>query len=250
MGRGEPLVLVPGIAGGARLVLPLARRLAQRNEVYVVEPRSADAGVAGAVDQSIEGLAADLARTIGQAGLERPTVFGVSFGGLVALQMACDQPASSCGRLILYGTERRFEQLRTAELVRHVLNRFPLPHDHPFLNQFFNVLFGCKPEPGPLYDFVVGRLWETEQAVIAKRLRALEAFDLTDRTGLVDVPTLVLAGLRDVLVRPARQEALVRSLPDARFRTIEGAGHIGFLTHRAEVSRMVHAFLRPRSAVA
>ena len=33
MGKGQPLVLVPGLAGSWRLLLPLARRLARRFEV-------------------------------------------------------------------------------------------------------------------------------------------------------------------------------------------------------------------------
>ena len=32
---------------------------------------------------------------------------------------------------------------------RRVLERFPLPSDNRFVNQFFNLLHGCKPEPSP-----------------------------------------------------------------------------------------------------
>lgn len=248
-GCGEPLVLVPGLAGGVRLMVPLVRRLAQRHEVFVVDHPAPDPIEGSSSTPSIELLAAQLARKIGQLGLERPSVLGVSFGALVALQMACDQPGA-CGRLILYGADSRFEQPRAAGLARRVLERFPLPHDHPFLNQFFNLLFGRRPEPGPLHDFVVGRLWETEQSVVAARLAALEAFDLTARLSRIQAPTLLIAGSRDVVARPARQAALGRSLPNARYRSIEGAGHIGFLTHRVEVARLVRSFLARRRAVA
>ena len=46
---------------------------------------------------------------------------------------------------------------------------FPLPSDSGFVNQFFNVLHGTKPEPGPLPDFVVERCWETDQCVMARK---------------------------------------------------------------------------------
>src|SRR5262245_15733531 len=36
MGRGEPLVLLPGLAGGWRLVAPLARKLARTHTVYIL----------------------------------------------------------------------------------------------------------------------------------------------------------------------------------------------------------------------
>ena len=35
-----------------------------------------------------------------------------------------------------------------------VLSRYPLPSDSPFVNQFFNLLFGARQEPGPLFEFV------------------------------------------------------------------------------------------------
>src|SRR5919112_4538990 len=121
--------------------------------------------------------------------------------------------------------------------------RSPLPADNGFLNQFFNLLHGGKPEPGPLTDFVVERCWATDQSVVAHRIGLLESFDVSDRLWRIDVPTLVLAGTRDVVVPPSRQRALAESIAGARFETIEGAGHVGFLTHGGEVARQVGRLL-------
>ena len=119
-----------------------------------------------------------------------------------------------------------------------------MPRDNGFVNQFFNLLHGGKPEPGPLAEFVVERCWETDQSVVAQRLALLDSFDVRDRLWRIDVPTLVLAGSRDVVVPPARQRALAEAISGARFETLEGAGHIGFLTHRLEVARRVGRLLR------
>ena len=119
-----------------------------------------------------------------------------------------------------------------------------MPSDNRFVNQFFNLLHGGKPEPGPLVDFVVERCWETDQSVMARRIALLEAFDVSDRLWRIDVPTLVLAGSRDVIVPPSRQRALAAAIPGAGFETLEGAGHVGFLTHRTEVARRVRKLLR------
>ena len=64
------------------------------------------------------------------------------------------------------------------------------------------------PEPGPLTDFVVERCWETDQAVMARRLALLENYDVSDRLWRLDMPTLVVAGSRDVIVPATRQKAL------------------------------------------
>ena len=92
-----------------------------------------------------------------------------------------------------------------------MLERFPLPSDNRFVNQFFHLLYGAKPEPGPLVDFVVDRIWETDQSVMAQRLAQLESFDVSDRLWKIDVPTLVLAGARDVIVPVARQQSAGRA---------------------------------------
>jgi pimeloyl-ACP methyl ester carboxylesterase len=154
------------------------------------------------------------------------------------------------GGLIVHGAEARFQITLGSKIVRKVLERFPLPSDNRFVNQFVHVLFGGRPEPGPLVDFVVGRIWETEQSVMAQRLAQLEAFDVSDRLWRVEVPALVVAGLRDVVVPASRQRALAQSILGAQFEAIENAGHLGFLTHTPEIVRHVRRHLsRVKAAV-
>ncbi len=88
------------------------------------------------------------------------------------------------------------------------------------------------------------RLWETDQGVMASRLRALGSFDVSDRLWRIDCPTLVLAGSRDVVVSAERQREVAEAVPGARFASLQGAGHVGFLTHRAEMSRQIQRHLR------
>ena len=95
-------------------------------------------------------------------GLEAPAVFGVSFGGAIALELAAEHP-DRLGALIVHGVEAAFRPTIGSKIARRVLERFPLPSDSRFINQFFHLLFGSKPEPGPLVDFVVDRIWETGQ---------------------------------------------------------------------------------------
>jgi pimeloyl-ACP methyl ester carboxylesterase len=252
MGKGQPLVLVPGLAGSWRLLLPLARRLARRLEVITYGLRGDSFPSPGFGGQrsdvwDIAGHADDLASLIEQLGLENPAVFGVSFGGAIALELAVEHP-SSLGALIVQGADAKFGSTIGSSIARRVLERFPLPADNQFVNQFFNLLHGAKPEPGPLADFVVERIWETDQSVMARRLAQIETFDISDRLWQIDVPTLVLAGSKDAIVSASRQKLLAESIPGARLEVVEGAGHIGFLTHASEVVRQVRRHLHEVNA--
>jgi pimeloyl-ACP methyl ester carboxylesterase len=180
---------------------------------------------------------------VGQLGIERPAVVGVSFGGAVALELACAEPGR-VGALVVQGAGARFRGSIGATIARRVLERFPLPSDNRFVNQFFNLLHGGTPAPGPLAEFVVERCWETDQSVMARRLALLGTYDVSERLWRVEAPTLVLSGTRDVIVPPADHRALAGSIPGARFEPVEGAGHVGFLTHRREVARAVTRHLR------
>jgi pimeloyl-ACP methyl ester carboxylesterase len=243
IGKGEPIVLVPGMAGGWKLLAPLARKLARKNRVILYGFRDEFDPLSTRPARQIGDHARDLAGLISELCLERPTVFGVSFGGAVALELAVDEP-HRIGRLVLSGVESRFRATIASTIARRVLERFPLPDDNPFVNQFFNLFHGGKPGPGPIPRFIVERCWETDQGVMARRLAMLESFDVTDRLWRVEAPTLILAGTKDVVVPPSRQKALADAISGARFESIEDAGHVGFLTHSASVVTHVERLCR------
>lgn len=245
VGRGDPLVLIPGLAGGSALIRPLARRLARSQEVVLFDLAGEREPFARLEADRVSDDAADVALLLERLGLERPAVFGVSYGGAVALELAVQRP-SLLGALVLYGAEARFHNGLGAKVARRVLERFPLPPDSPFINQFLNLLHGGVPSTPEFAQFVVERCWGTEQAAMVARLRALESFDVTDRLWRIDVPSLILAGSRDVIVPPSRQQALAQSIAGARFAAVEGAAHVGFLTHTPEIRIHVQDLLRDR----
>ena len=243
VGRGDPIVLVPGLAGGWKLLTPLARSLAKNHRVILFNYRDEYDALSVHPARQVGDYAFDLARLIAELGLERPTVFGVSFGGAVALEYAVDHP-TRIGRLILSGVDARFRASVGSTIARRVLERFPLPADNPFVNQFFNLLHAGRPEAGLMSRFVVERCWSTDQGVMARRLAMLESFDVADRLWQIEAPTLVLAGSRDVVVPAARQRALAAAIPGAHCEVVADAGHVGFLTHSADVARQVERLCR------
>src|SRR5205085_3013077 len=122
-----------------------------------------------------------------------------------------------------------------------VLSGYPLPPDSPFVNQFFNLLFGGR-QTRPLFEFVTRQCWQTDQSVMAHRLHLVERLDLTPRLGRVTAPAYALAGERDLLVSPGSLHELSAGLPNGRGESLPGCGHLAFVTHPRLVADKLHAF--------
>ncbi len=241
-GEGPPLVLVPGLAGGFELLGPLARLLARDFQVVSYQLRGEDDCFALRRHFDLTDLADDLCEFLDWFGLERPPVLGVSFGGVLALELAARWPGR-LQSLVLQGVGARFERGLLQQVAGTVLSRYPLPPDSPFVNQFFNLLFGSRQRPGPLFQFVTRQCWQTDQSVMAHRFKLVEAFDTERRLGAVRVPALVLAGDRDLLVSPQSLHDLTHGLPDARAVNLAGCGHLAFVTRPERVAAEVKRFL-------
>jgi len=234
-------VLIPGLAGGMDLLGPLARCLAQHFHVITYQLRGEEDCFALRRQFGLADLAADLNEFLDWHCLERPAVFGISFGGAVALECAARYPRR-LGALAVQGAGAWFETGPFHQLAGRILAQYQLPPDNPFVNQFFNLLFGSAQRNGPLFRFVTQRLWQTDQSVMAHRFGMIESFDVRDRLSSLIPPTLVLAGERDVVVSERSLQALTEGLDQARLVRLPQAGHLAFLTHAERVAREVARF--------
>jgi pimeloyl-ACP methyl ester carboxylesterase len=241
-GSGEPIVLVPGLAGGMGLLGPLAQLLARDHKVITYQLRGEDNCFAVRRPFHLNDLVYDLREFLDVLGVESPTLFGVSFGGAIALEFAARYPGR-IGNLIVQGAGSRFQPGLLQQIAGAVLNRFPLPFDSPFVNQFLNLLFGRPEHAGPLLDFVTQQIWSTDQSMMAHRLHLIESFNMCPKLASVRVPSLVLSGAKDVLVPERNLRELCKGLPNGEHIRLPAAGHLAFVTHADMVAKHVREFL-------
>lgn len=242
VGDGEPLVIVPGLAGGYELMGQLVRVLARRYRVICYQLRGERDAVPSRLAHTMADLADDLRDLLDAQLLERPTVLGLSFGAAVALEFAVRHPRRA-GALVTSGIEASFRGGLGGEIARRALEHCPLPHNQPFFNQFFRVLLARRETIGSLADDVAALCWSTDQSVMAHRLRLLDQFDVRDRLDQIDIPTLVLAGSDDAVVAATRQRELAAAIAGGSFRSLAHGGHLCFLTRPSAFARRVAGFL-------
>ena len=72
---------------------------------------------------------------------------------------------------------------------------------------------------------------------------AVRAVDWLDRLPSIRVPTLVIAGARDVGATPAMAQAIAERIPGAQIRVFDDASHLSVAEVPAAFGAAVHGFL-------
>lgn len=240
-GDGPPIVLVPGLAGGISLVEPFAIELARNFHVIALELRGERDCFALRQSFGLNDLADDVAEFVSWRGLERPSIVGVSFGGVVALNCAARYTRlfSAIG---VQGVGLTFESGLLQRVASMVLSHYPLPENCSFVNQFFGLLFGKRPAPD-LLAHVTKTCWQTDQSIMAHRLSLLRRLNFEKLLHRIVAPTIVLSGRRDAIVSEQNARQLVDGLLDCRHSILARAGHLIPLSHTEEMATTLGTFI-------
>ena len=123
MGKGSPVVLIPGLASPRATWDGIAPTLAGDHTVYLVQVNgfAGDAPGANLRPGVLDGIVADLSRYLADRHVARPAVIGHSMGGLVGLMFAHAHP-DQIGRLMVVDSlpffGRLFGPTATVEMIR------------------------------------------------------------------------------------------------------------------------------------
>jgi pimeloyl-ACP methyl ester carboxylesterase len=199
-------------------------------------------------DWSLERWADDVRAFCDVLGIERPVVWGHSFGALVAAAYAARHPGHP-GGLVLQAVRARFEVGRIAEGFRRVggyqigeLARRYYTGDPTATGEF---LTRALPLVGPWVPGEQEMARATMNEQLLMRGRELVARDLTGTLAGITCPTLVCVGSRDPSAQVADAREVAARLPDDRVDVevfVEG-GHFLWKDVPDRYWPVVHAFV-------
>ena len=250
-GSGPAIVVIQPLQGRWEWTRPLLRALA-RNARVVSYSLAGEGGSGQRPDPNVtfDDYVAQLRSVMDAAGLETATVCGISFGGAVAARFAAQHP-DRVNRLVIVsspGPGWRANE-RQAGYVAQPWRSLPA-----FV---FGALNRIAPEVLTAIDTHRGRLWFAVRHIsialchpslppmMARRVRLLEALDLTPDCGRITAPTLIVTGEPnlDRVVPVESTKRYAQLIPGARCVMMERTGHQGVLTQPERLAALVNEFV-------
>jgi pimeloyl-ACP methyl ester carboxylesterase len=185
-----------------------------------------------AAGYTLSDMAADAVGLLDHLGIERAHVVGASMGGMIAQTIAIEHPRrvlSLCS--IMSNTGSRFAGQPKLATYRVLLAVQPKDREQyiEHVLKMYRVIGspGFDRDEDDLRE-MAARSYDRGRnpAGSGRQLAAIiAAGDRTDDLRTVRVPTVVIHGTKDPLVRPSGGRATAKAVPGARLVTIEGMGH-------------------------
>ncbi len=178
-------------------------------------------------------------------GLERLHLFGSSWGGMLALEYALTQPDGLVS-LVLNSTPTSAP--RWAEETRRLHDQLPPGLDEKAAQQEFWRRHICRIEPEPealgrtrakFGTQVYETMWGPNEFTVAGTLKD---WDLIDRLGEIEVPTLITSGRYDECT-PALVESLHEGIAGSDWVLFEESSHTALLEEPVRYLEVIGGFL-------
>lgn len=238
-GSGPPLVLIPSLQGRWEHLRAAVDALSTSFRVLTFSLGSED----------LDGCARRVAAVMTDTQIERATICGVSFGGLIAVRFAAQNP-SRCHTLVLASTPRPAQPLRR----RHrIYVRAPWVFGPLFLAETpWRVrpeILTAIPDVRTRRQFSLRALRTLFSAPLslsrmAARATLLSTEDVGPDCARITAPTLIVTGERDLdhVVSVDDSSQYLRLIANARAVVLERTGHLGSITRPDAFAALVRSF--------
>lgn len=241
-GAGPAVLLAHGMWCDGAMFADLARDLARDHRVLIPDLRGHGRSAVPAKQWTIAQVADDLAGLLDAVRVSRVTLLGFSMGGMAAVDFAL-RYGSRLDGLALVGTSAAGEDLVRIAEIRTLARIIQLTGQSPILaREAARAAF--SPAFRESNAAAVVRWESTVRAMsngaLIHALRAVAGRrSLLERLGEIQVPTLVVTGGADRVLKPRWSKAMHRRLRYSRLVTYPGVGHAVPTERPAEVAALL-----------
>ncbi len=244
-GRGEPLVLIHGLADDHRAWRKSVPDLMLRRRVLMYDLRGHGETSLGAADRTLRQLGDDLVALLDAIGLERPDVAGFSLGGTIAMRVAIDHPERVRG-LALVATSSRVGR-GAADWYRQRIQ--VVERNDPQLRETLDkdTADVYAESPAELEEGLLIRRQSTKDprgyGNACAAMAGLNANPLDPELPSITAPTLIVASDLDRHCPLKAAEIIASGIKGSKLEVIAGAGHPIPVEKPRELALAINSFL-------
>ncbi len=234
---GPPLVFINSLGCDFRIWNEVAEILAPDFRIVLYDKRGHGLSESGPDRNDMADYASDLMGLLDVVGVRRPTIVGLSIGGLIAQELYRQNPARVatlvlCDTAAKIGTDEVWDQ-RMGEVERGGIEALA----DATLERWFTADFRAR-RSAELAGMRAMLTRTPKQGYLAA-CGALKRADLRPYAGGIQAPTLCLVGDEDGSTPVALVKETAALIPGSRFEIVEGAGHLPNVEKPEIVARLV-----------
>ena len=231
LGDGFPILMIHGISDiSDNWDQTLTRGLSEKYKLVLFDLPGSGRSELSNKEPSIKLFADETSILMDVLGVSKAHVVGMSFGGMMAQELVLNYP-EKVEKLVLCSTHcgksRRFlSSMKTDAKLKS--NRIQLSPEELVRNSA-NFLFTeefIKNNPDYVEDHIQRRLlFPPSKKGLVEQTRAATNFDSCERLSMINVPTLILHGKKDVMIPSENATVLAEAIPNAKLVLFQNSGH-------------------------
>jgi pimeloyl-ACP methyl ester carboxylesterase len=256
-GGGTPVLVIPGVQGRWEWMKPAIDALAQRSRVITFS--LADEPSCGGRFDPTRGFwcYVDQVRdALDEARVERASICGVSYGGLIAAAFAARYPDRTSSLVLVSAPAPSWKPTRRVTFYLRA-PRLLLPLFLIASLRMYREIATATPGLARAPIAALGHAWRVlthmlSPGLVARRVRLLAAVNFQEELSHVTLPTLLITGeaALDYVVPVQSTREYARLWPRVEAATIARSGHLGLITRPETFAGLVVPFAEQASGEA
>lgn len=248
-GKGNPLLLIMGFAGGLNTWEPnMTKKLSQNHTVIIFDNRGIGGTSLGNKNLSISQFAQDAVGLIDALHLNKTDIMGFSMGGFIAQEVALSNP-EKINKMIIYasgcgGNEGTFLSQNLSQITQNSKSPkefydklIPLIFPQDWLSS--HLKFINNPNGAGFPSNITMQMLQNQYKAISSWHNA----GVCNQLGKINMPTLIIVGTKDVLQPKVDSLIMAEKIPDSWLIRIQGGGHAMMTQYPDKMASIIESFL-------
>ncbi len=249
-GKGFPLLMILGLQANIDWWgKSLLKKIANNYRVIVFDNRGTGRSDNSDYDYIVNTLVDDTIGLMDILNIDKANIFGHSMGGMISQQLTLNY-AERVNKLVLCSSHcGQSKLIPSSSKVKQILDQpqeklSPEDIARNMLSIFYTEDFMKKNPKFVELAIQNMRKIQTSIKIYNRQIKAIETFDVCEKLKNVKVPTLIMHGIKDILVPAQNGKILMELIPGAKLILFKNSAHVPYVEERNKFIESLVEFLK------